>query len=111
MNPTTIIPTDLITPLGAYVRLRASGKAAFLLESVEHGRLGRHSFVGAGTRVVPLEEAEAAEAPVVGYLAYDHVARLEPAVPLPPQGPSHPASRFIVADALVRFDHAAGHAE
>ena len=50
-------------------------------------------------------------APVVGYLAYDHVARLEPTVPLPPDGPSHPESRFIVADTLVRFDHAAGLAE
>ena len=48
---------------------------------------------------------------MVGYLAYDHVARLEPTVPLPPDGPSHPESRFIVADTLVRFDHAAGLAE
>src|SRR3954467_12916505 len=98
MNPTTIIPTDLITPLGAYVRLRASGEAAFLLESVEHGRLGRHSFVGAGTRVVPLEEAEAAGPPRAGSPACDHAPGLGPPVPLPPQGPSHPASRFIVAD-------------
>ncbi len=37
MNYTTVIPTDLITPLGAYVRLRGEGKAAFLLESVERG--------------------------------------------------------------------------
>src|SRR5262245_50332627 len=68
---TTVIPTDLITPLGAYVRLRGNGEAAFLLESVEHGRLGRHSFVGAGTRVVGLEEAESETAPVVGFIAYD----------------------------------------
>ena len=54
MNPTTVIPTDLVTPLGAYLRLREQGRAAFLLESVEHGRLGRHSFVGLrhGARVV-----------------------------------------------------------
>ncbi len=49
MNSTTVIPTDLVTPLGAYLRLREAGPAAFLLESVEHGRLGRHSFVGCGT--------------------------------------------------------------
>ena len=46
----TVIATDLITPLGAYLRLRETGTAAFLLESVEKGRLGRHSFVGAGSR-------------------------------------------------------------
>jgi anthranilate synthase component 1 len=111
MNYTTVIPTDLITPLGAYIRLRGDGEAAFLLESVEHGRLGRHSFVGAGTRVVPLEEAEAADAPVVGFLAYDHAATLEPTVPLPAEGPALPQSRFIVAETLVRFDHAAGLAQ
>jgi anthranilate synthase component I len=111
MSPTTLIPTDLITPLGAYVRLLGTGGAAFLLESVEHGRLGRHSFVGAGSRLVSLEEAEQADAPVVGFLAYDHVAKLEPKVALPADGPSLPESRFIVGDTLVRFDHAAGLAE
>jgi anthranilate synthase component I len=111
MNYTTVIPTDLITPLGAYIRLRGEGEAAFLLESVEQGRLGRHSFVGAGARVVGLEEAQAAEAPVVGFLAYDHAAVLEPTVPMPPTGPALPESRFIVADTLVRFDHAAGLAQ
>jgi anthranilate synthase component I len=108
---TTVIPTDLITPLGAYVRLRGNGEAAFLLESVEQGRLGRHSFVGAGARVVGLEEAESEAGPVVGFLAYDHAATLEPTVPLPADGPSLPESRFIVADTLVRFDHAAGLAQ
>ncbi len=111
MNQTTTIPTDLITPLGAYIRLRANGDAAFLLESVEHGRLGRYSFVGSGARVVGLDEAERSEAPVVGYLAYDHAAELEPKVPLPGDGPDLPESRFVVADTLVRFDHAGGLAE
>jgi anthranilate synthase component 1 len=111
MSSPTVIPTDLLTPLGAYIRLRSEGRAAFLLESVEQGRLGRHSFIGAGARVVSVEEAERQDVPVVGFLAYDHVARLEPKVPLPPDGPSHPESRFIVADTLVRFDHAAGLAE
>src|SRR5687768_7824177 len=52
MTPTAHIPTDLLTPLGAYLRLRESGTASYLLESVEHGRLGRHSFLGAGSRLV-----------------------------------------------------------
>jgi anthranilate synthase component I len=111
MTVTTDIPTDLITPLGAYLRLRETGIASFLLESVERGRLGRHSFLGVGSRLVTFEEAETCDGPVVGYLAYDHVARLEPTVPLPDAGPDVPESRFVVADLLVRFDHALGIAE
>ncbi len=112
MTPTAHIPTDLLTPLGAYLRLRETGTASFLLESVEHGRLGRHSFLGAGSRLVSFEEAEQLDEPVVGYLAYDHVAKLEPTVPLPADGPPEaPESRFVVADTLVRYDHGSGTAE
>ncbi len=110
MNFTTVIPTDLITPLSAYVKLRSGGEAAFLLESVERGRLGRYSFVGCGSKLAGLDEAEHADLPVVGFLAYDHATVLEPTVPLPADGPNLPQSRFILADTLVRFDHAAGHA-
>jgi anthranilate synthase component 1 len=108
--PTATIPTDLLTPLAAYLRLRRQGEASFLLESVEQGRLGRHSFIGTGSRLVGFEEAESVEAPVVGYLAYDHVAQLEPTVPLPDEGPDLPESRFVVADTLVRYDHGSGTA-
>jgi anthranilate synthase component I len=111
MNATTVVSTDLLTPLGAYLRLRRSGAASFLLESVEHGRLGRHSFLGAGTRLVTFEEAESLGTPVVGYLAYDHVAKLEPTVLLPDRGRDLPESRFVAADVLVRFDHGLGMAE
>ena len=111
MNATTVISTDLLTPLGAYLRLRESGRASFLLESVEHGRLGRHSFVGAGSRLVGFEEAEGLGEPVVGYLGYDHVPKLEPTVGLPALGPDLPESRFVVAETLVRFDHGLGMAE
>jgi hypothetical protein len=107
----TEIPTDLVTPLGAYLRLRRPGFGSFLLESVERGRLGRSSFVGSGSTIVPLAEAQAAAEPVVGYLAYDHVAELEPTVPLPKEGLDLPESRFVVAEQLVRFDHARGIAE
>jgi anthranilate synthase component I len=105
------IPTDLLTPLGAYLRLRQGAAASFLLESVEQGRLGRHSFIGSGTRLVTFAEAEELDAPVVGYLAYDHVARLEPTVPLPADGPELPESLFVVAETLVRFDHGSGTAD
>src|SRR5215218_3521624 len=111
MNALTVVSTDLVTPLGAYLRLREGEGASFLLESVEKGRLGRHSFVGAGSRVVDFAEAEGCGLPVVGYLGYDHAARLEPTVPLPDDGRGLPESRFVVADTLVRFDHARGVAE
>jgi anthranilate synthase component 1 len=111
MNATTVVSTDLLTPLGAYLRLREAGGSSFLLESVEHGRLGRHSFVGTGARLVSFEEAEALAEPVVGYLSYDHVATLEPTVPLPDRGYELPESRFVVVDTLVKFDHALGMAE
>jgi anthranilate synthase component 1 len=110
----TDIHADLVTPLGAYLRLRRGAAAGFLLESVEKGRLGRYSLVGSGARLVTFEEAErelAAGSPVVGYLGYDHVAKLEPTVPLPDDGPGLPESRFVVADVLVRFDHATNVAE
>jgi len=111
MNATTVVSTDLLTPLGAYLRLREAGVASFLLESVEHGRLGRHSFVGAGSRLVGFDEVEALEQPVVGYLSYDHAATLEPTVPLPDDGRGLPESRFVLAETLVRFDHGLGMAE
>jgi anthranilate synthase component I len=108
---TTVLDTDLLTPLAAYLRLREGAPASFLLESVEQGRLGRHSFVGRGTRLVSFEEAEDLAAPVVGYLGYDHVAKLEPTVGLPEDGPGLPESRFAVADVFLRFDHLTGTAE
>jgi anthranilate synthase component 1 len=111
MTPSATVNTDLLTPLGAYLRLRETGRASFLLESVERGRLGRNSWIGAGSRLVDFDEAEAIDAPVIGYLAYDHVARLEPTVPLPADGPPFPESRFVVPDTLVRFDHGRGVAD
>jgi anthranilate synthase component 1 len=60
---------------------------------------------------VSIEEADALEVPLVGYLAYDHAAKLEPSVLLPAEGPSYAESRLIVCDTLVRFDHGAGIAE
>src|SRR6476469_7721730 len=90
--PMTALPTDLLTPLGAYLSLREGTGGSFLLESVERGRLGRYSFVGAGSRLVSFEEAEALGQPVVGYLGYDAVATFEPTVPLPEEGPGLPGA-------------------
>jgi len=106
-----VLDTDLLTPLGAYLRLRELGRASFLLESVEQGRLGRYSLVGAGSRLLSYEQAERCGEPVVGYLAYDFVTKLEPTVPLPAPGRGLPESRFVAAEALVRFDHVRGVAE
>ena len=111
MHTTRDIATDLITPLGAYLRLRSQAPAAFLLESVERGRLGRHSLVGCGAQLTSFEDAESSSEPVVGYLSYDYAAELEPTVTLPEESTGLPLSRFLVADVLVRFDHALGIAE
>jgi anthranilate synthase component 1 len=109
--PGTELPTDLLTPLGAYLALREDAGGSFLLESVERGRLGRYSFVGAGSRLVSFAEAETLGEPVVGYLGYDAVAGFEPTVPLPEDGPGVAESLFLVPDVLLRFDHARGVAE
>jgi anthranilate synthase component 1 len=106
-----MLDATLVTPLAAYLDLRERGRASFLLESVDRGRLGRYSLVGCGDRIVSFEEAEQSDEPVVGYLAYDHVATLEPTVELPRDGPGLPESRFVVADVLLRFDHLLGVAE
>jgi anthranilate synthase component 1 len=109
----TEIAADLITPLGAYLRLRGE-EPSFLLESVEQGRLGRYSLLGSGSRIVSFDEAEeevAGGRAVVGYLGYDYIAKIEPTVPLPADRPDVPESQFIVVDTLVRFDHATGTAE
>ncbi|HEY3183904.1 MAG TPA: anthranilate synthase component I family protein [Gaiellaceae bacterium] len=111
MIVSTVLNTDLLTPLGAYLHLRAEGRASFLLESVEKGRLGRYSLVGCGSRIVSYEEAETANEPVVGYLSYDFVSKLEPTVPMPDTGRGLPESRFVVPDVLVRFDHVRSLAE
>ncbi|HEU0193810.1 MAG TPA: anthranilate synthase component I family protein [Gaiellales bacterium] len=121
---TRTLPADLITPVGAYLRLRQElGAPAFLLESVERGeQVGRHSFLGAGLRTVDsLDEALAFAASrpgptaggppfgggAVGFLAYDWVGELEP-VPMPPPHPDDadlPQLRFMLADGVVAFDH------
>ena len=118
------LPTDLITQVGAYLRLRDALPAPpFLLEAVELGeQVGRYSFLAAGLPAVDtLEEAAAfaasqpgpaAGAPpfaggAVGFLSYDWVSELEP-VPLPAANGADaglPTMRFLLAETVVAFDH------
>jgi anthranilate synthase component 1 len=118
------LPADLVTPVGAYLRLReALGAPAFLLESVERGeQVGRHSFLGAGLPTADSLEAAAAFAATrpgpatgqppflggaVGFLSYDWVTQLEP-VPLPAATAADaglPVMRFLLASTSVAFDH------
>jgi len=124
------LPGDLLTPVGAYLRIRELGPG-FLLESIERGQqVGRYSFLGAGCEVVtldhgandpfaPLREFLALHADtgtaglppfaggVVGHLAYDAVHRFEPTVPLPDPRPDDVPgpSRFLLVPVVVAFDH------
>jgi anthranilate synthase component I len=121
---TVVLPADMLTPVGAYLRLRERlGAPAFLLESVERGeQVGRYSFLGAGLDAAEtLEDASAFAASMpgpgageppflggaVGYLSYDWVAELEP-VALPAarrEDAGLPRMRFMLARTVVAFDH------
>ncbi len=84
--PETELPTDLLTPLGAYLtcgrgrrlvpaRIGGAGPARPLLASSA-------AAPGWSRSRKPKQLGE----PVVGYLGYDFVATLEPTVPLPDDG-------------------------
>jgi anthranilate synthase component 1 len=121
------LPADLLTPVGAYLRLRELGPG-FLLESIERGQqVGRFSFLGAGCEIVdgapdgdlfaPVRDAlgrypgveQHAGVPfgggLVGFLSYDAITRFEPTVPLPATGDRVPEARFLAAPVVVAFDH------
>ncbi len=88
-----------------------SARASFLLESVEQGRLGRYSLVGCGDRIVSFAEAEAPARRWSATWRTTTSPRSSRPSPLPDAGRGLPESRFVVADVLVRFDHARGSAE
>ena len=112
MTPIATITTDLLTPLGAYLRLRAMGRASFLLESVERGRLGRSSWMGVGSRLVELRGGGGARSARSSATSPTTTSRgSSRACTLPRDGHGFPESRLVVADTLVRFDHGAGTAE
>ena len=112
MSSPTVIPTDLITPLGAYIRLRERGRGS-VPARVGGERPARAALVRRSGRARRSRSRRRSGRTrrSSATSAYDHVATLEPTVPLPPDGPDLPESRFVVADTLIRFDHARGLAE
>ena len=123
---------DTETPVSAYLKLRAAagGEPSFLLESAEHGRVGRYSFIGYRPRKVlrwslgdpgdPYELAQreldltrAQPSPdlppfaggAVGMFAYDLVRAVEPLGDPNPDPLGLPDLALMLTDALVVFDH------
>jgi anthranilate synthase component I len=131
----TLIPVsetfidDCETPVSAFLKLRDEGPA-FLLESADHGRVGRYSFIGFRPRKVlrwslgdpgdpyALAAAELGRfspAPIdglppfaggaVGVFAYDLVRTVEPLGEPNPDPVGIPDLALMLTDALVAFDH------
>src|SRR5579875_1202505 len=127
---------DCQTPVSAYLKLcglsgsHAPSGPSFLLESAEHGRVGRWSFVGYRPRKVlrwslgdpgdpyriaagelgALRAARLDGLPpfaggAVGMFAYDLVRTVEPLGPPPPDPLGLPDLALMLTDALVAFDH------
>jgi anthranilate synthase component 1 len=111
---------DLQTPVSAFLKLRDVDptRPSFLLESADHGRVGRYSFIGYRPRSVlrwslgdpgdPYALA-AAELPfaggAVGVFAYDLVRSVEPLGEPNPDPVGVPDLALMLTDALVVFDH------
>ncbi len=120
---------DCETPVSAFLKLREDGPS-FLLESADHGRVGRYSFIGFRPRKVlrwslgdpgdPFELAEAelsrfrpASLPglppfaggAVGVFAYDLVRTVEPVGEPGPDSIGAPDLALMLTDVLVTFDH------
>lgn len=119
-------PSDMVTPVGAAIRLFTPGEPCFLLESAEGGEtVGRFSMLGlrpvssigkygeslddlrtflAAHRVAKVELPAAMPAGAVGYLSYDAV-RLWESVDDRHEEKSEPAFLFHHFRDLVVFDH------
>jgi len=122
--------SDTETPVSAFLKLRDGGPA-FLLESAEHGRVGRYSFIGVRPRHVirwssgdpgdpyalvqaELDRARAPRMPdldlpfaggAVGMFAYDLVRTVEPLGAPNPDPLGLPDLALMLTDVLVAFDH------
>ncbi|MGO9750442.1 MAG: anthranilate synthase component I family protein [Solirubrobacteraceae bacterium] len=120
---------DCETPVSAFLKLREDGPC-FLLESADHGRVGRYSFIGYRPRKVlrwslgdpgdpyalvaaELSSCRAAPLPglppfaggAVGVFAYDLVRTVEPLGEPNPDVLGIPDLALMLTDALVAFDH------
>ncbi|HWI21633.1 MAG TPA: chorismate-binding protein [Baekduia sp.] len=123
---------DTETAVSALLKLRAGApdEPAFLLESAEHGRMGRYSFIGLRPQNVirwslgddgdPYEIARAAAAPTqapfddappftggaVGFFGYDLVRTVETTLGAPNEDVlGLPDLALMIADVLVIFDY------
>ncbi|HEX4806965.1 MAG TPA: anthranilate synthase component I, partial [Conexibacter sp.] len=120
---------DCETPISAFLKLRGDGPA-FLLESAEHGRVGRWSFIGVEPRSVlrwslgdpgdpyalaaqavarhrqaPLPDLPPFAGGAVGCFGYDLVRTVEPLGAPNPDPLGVPDLALMLTDVLVAFDH------
>jgi anthranilate synthase component 1 len=121
---------DTETPVSAFLKLREPGTPSFLLESADHGRVGRYSFIGVKPRTVlrwslgddgdpyALAAAELAAnrqpritgnppftGGAVGFFGYDLVRTVEPLGPPNPDPLGTPDMALIFTSSLLVFDH------
>jgi anthranilate synthase component I len=127
---------DCQTPVSAFLKLRGQSdgslgtQPAFLLESADHGRVGRYSFIGVRPRAVlrwslgdpgdpyalaaaelgrfdpaPLPDLPPFAGGAVGMFAYDLVRTVEPLGEPRPDTIGVPDLALMLTDALVVFDH------
>ena len=122
---------DTETPVSAFLKLRAAFDGpAFLLESAEQGRLGRHSYLGfkprttlrwslgdegdpyelardlAGSEEVePFDPAHPFNGGAVGIFGYDLVRTVEPLGAPNPDPLGLPDMALMVASLMLAFDH------
>lgn len=117
---------DMLTPVIVYLKLSATSKHSFLLESVEGGKhLARYSFIGAGpTRImngrqevydalrahfaIHFAESDSELPPfiggAIGYLGFDACEWFEPKLQV--AGRPRGDASFMFFDSIVAFDHA-----
>src|SRR6204780_4737545 len=121
---------DTQPPVSAFLKRRDPAQPSFLLESADHGRVGRYSFIGFRPRKVlrwslgdpgdpyalaaaeleryrpaPLEDLPPFAGGAVGVFAYDLVRTVEPLGEPNPDPLGVPDLALMLTDTLVVFDH------
>ena len=136
-DPRGIVPVverlidDTETPVSAFLKLRqAFDGPAFLLESAEQGRLGRHSYLGfmphrtlrwalgdegdpygladefvGSEQVAQFDPAHSFNGGAVGFFGYDLVRTVEPLGAPNPDPLGLPDMALMVASLMLAFDH------